>query len=296
MLWWEVVLEVPPDQADALASAVLPLAYGGVAVEPSIESEPGSEAFSVATDRPAKVKAYLPVDAAFPGKREALLQAALEAQPGVKFNEQQLQESDWAEGWKSYFKPVRIGHLLLVRPPWSRARAGGRAVIVLEPGMAFGTGDHVTTRACLLAVERLLKPGGRVLDLGTGSGILAIAAAKLGASQVLAVDTDALAVAAAIENCRRNEVKSKVRIAQGSLELARTWRPDLLLANLTSALHAGLAASIAETVASGGWLFGAGIGEAGLPLALGAYRAAGAHGIRVGRRGAWRTIEWHKPS
>ena len=297
MQWWEAILEVPPQEADRVAAAILPLAYGGVAIEPAIESEPGTETYYLTPGLPAQVKAYLAVDRTFPGRREALLQAARDAAPGIAMRETRLAAADWSRSWKAYFKPVRTGRQLLIRPPWSRAATGDRTVIELEPGMAFGTGDHPTTKACLAAVERLLRPGDRLLDLGSGSGILAIAGAKLGASKVLALDTDPLAVDAAKENCRRNGVADIVRVVKGSIESrsAKRWHPHLLLTNLTSALHAELAELITRAIVPGGSLFGAGIGEAGLPGVLTAYGAAGVRGLKIGKRGAWRTVQWTKP-
>jgi ribosomal protein L11 methyltransferase len=204
-----------------------------------------------------------------------------------------VDEEDWASAWKKQFRPVRTGRLL-VKPPWSRAvPRSGQAIVEIEPGMAFGTGDHPTTLACLRAMDRLTRPGCRVFDLGTGSGVLAIAAAKLGAGDVLAVDTDPIAVEAAASACRANDVR--VTVAQGSVDLAKGWGPDLLMANLTSQLHTEIAPEMIDALAPGGTLFGAGIGEAGLPGVLQVYRTAGAKGIRVGRRGAWRTVKWAKP-
>jgi len=287
MRWWELVIQVPPDRAQALADAIVPIAYGGVVVEPAVKSELGSEEYSLPSHLPSTVKAYLLIDESFEEKRRALLALTGNTIHGV---ERELDEADWAKGWRKHVRSVRTRRLL-IKPPWSRARPRpGQQVIEVEPGMAFGTGDHATTLACLWAADRLVRPGDRVLDLGTGSGILAIAAAKLGAAPVLGLDTDPVAVEAARENCRRNGVK--VTVVQGSIEVARDWRPDLLLANLTSMLHMELADEIVRTLAPGGTLFGAGIGEAGLPGVLNAYRGAGASGIRVGRRGDWRTVEW----
>lgn len=290
MRWWELVVQVPPDQAQVLADAILPIAYGGVVVEPAVESEPGSEDYSLPSHLPSTVKAYLLIDETFEEKRRELL-AATGKVHGV---ERELDEADWAEGWRKQVKTVRTDRLL-IKPPWSRAQPRpGQEVIVLEPGMAFGTGDHPTTLACLRSIDRLVHPGDRVLDLGTGSGILAIATAKLGASKVLALDTDPMAVEAARENCVRNGVQDRVQVIEGSLDAETDWRPDLLLANLTSQLHMDLAPAISAALPVGCTLVGAGIGEAGLPGVLKAYRAAGARRVRVGRRGAWRSIEWTK--
>src|SRR5436309_1685524 len=121
MGWWEAVFELPPDRADALAATLLPYAYGGVVVEPAIESEPGTETFTLSLNFPTRVKAYLAVDRSFAGRREALLQTAWEAYPALRLSERRLEPSDWANSWKAHFRPIRVGKRLLVRPPWSRS-------------------------------------------------------------------------------------------------------------------------------------------------------------------------------
>ena len=116
-----------------------------------------------------------------------------------------LKEEDWAETWKQYYKPVRIGHRLIVVPTWEKYEPKPDDLVLnMDPGMAFGTGTHETTRLCATMTEDYMKPGARVLDVGTGSGILAIAASKLGASVVNAYDIDPVAVRVAKENCEYN--------------------------------------------------------------------------------------------
>ena len=120
-----------------------------------------------------------------------------------------LKEEDWANSWKQYYKPVRIGHRLMVVPTWEEYEAKENDLILkMDPGMAFGTGTHETTRLCATLTEDYMKPGARVLDVGTGSGILAIAASKLGAAQVNAYDIDPVAVRVAQENCSVNDCEN----------------------------------------------------------------------------------------
>ena len=131
-------------------------------------------------------------------------------------------ESDWRESWKKHFGVQRIGRALVVKPSWTQYRLkGGEIVIEIDPGMAFGTGQHPTTAMCLRALEELVRPGMRVLDLGCGSGILAIAAAKLGAARVLALDIDPNAVRAARENAAANGVEPAIDVREGTLERGR---------------------------------------------------------------------------
>lgn len=146
-----------------------------------------------------------------------------------------LQEDDWAEAWKSHYHPLRIGNRLLIRPLWIDVETQpGDIEIALDPGMAFGTGTHPTTQLCLEALEDLILPAQDVLDLGCGSGILSIAAAKLGANKVLALDIDPIAVATTRENAAENGVTTNVYAEQGSHDsvLSAARRFDLMLVNI----------------------------------------------------------------
>lgn len=155
---------------------------------------------------------------------------------------QQLRRENWAESWKRHFKPIKVGKALLLKPSWSNCRARkGQAVVVLDPGLSFGTGHHPTTSFCLreLARRRVHGQPQAFLDLGTGSGILAIAAAKLGYSPVHAMDFDPESVRVARANVRANQVAGKVRIARQDLTklpLRPSRRYDLICANLISTL------------------------------------------------------------
>ena len=144
-----------------------------------------------------------------------------------------IPEQDWGENWKQFFKPLRIGSKLVVFPPWEKAGLKkGEVPVEITPGMAFGTGTHGTTQLCIEALEkRLEKRSASVLDVGTGSGILAIVAAKLGVKEVLAVDTDPVAVEVAAENVEKNGVQGAVRVRQGGVGRIRK-RFDIVMANI----------------------------------------------------------------
>lgn len=137
-----------------------------------------------------------------------------------------LAEEDWANAWKRHYAPTRVGRRLLIVPAWQAGELGeqgldesGRTLlpVILDPGMAFGTGLHPSTRLCMAALEQHLRPGEQVLDVGCGSGVLSITAARLGASAILATDIDPIAVAATVENCQRNGVAALVTARAGSL-------------------------------------------------------------------------------
>lgn len=225
-------------------------AYQGVAVELPLEPRGGAD---------HTVKAYLPDDAdayaRLSDARDALghLQA-FGLGPIGEVRVTRIEEDDWLEAWKAQFVPLRIG-AFLVRPSWSQAQAGAIEVI-LDPGMAFGTGLHPTTQQCLEALSTLPLEGRSVLDVGTGSGVLAVAAAKRGASPVVGVDTDTIAVEAARENAARNGVA--IPIAAGSAADV-PGRFDVVIANIVSPVLQGIAADLAARLAPGGTLVVAGI-------------------------------------
>lgn len=168
-----------------------------------------------------------------------------------------VDEEDWANGWKKYFRPIRIGRRLVVTPPWeSPDLAEGEIAIVIDPGMAFGTGSHPTTQLCLVALEELVVPGAAVADIGTGSGILSIAAAKLGAGVVYAVDIDPLAVRIASENAQVNgaAIETSNRFPIGK-------RYDVVVANIIADTLIEMATELSSITAPGGFLIASGIIE-----------------------------------
>ena len=145
----------------------------------------------------------------------------------------QVNESDWANEWKKYYKPTKIGEKLVVKPTWEDyEEQEGDLVIELDPGMAFGTGTHETTTMCMRELEKYVTPESKVFDIGCGSGILAIAAAKLGAKEVLAVDLDEVAVRVSKENVVENNVADAVEVRHGNLMDVVKDRADVVVANI----------------------------------------------------------------
>jgi ribosomal protein L11 methyltransferase len=172
--------------------------------------------------------------------RAALLEALrlyeLPSSSVSEMESREIADRDWLGEWKKSWQPVAVGERFLVAPPWSEiADTGGRFVVRIEPGMAFGTGTHETTRLCLAAIEKYSKGGGSFLDVGTGTGILAIATAMLNPqARIEACDTDADAVQIARENARLNHVAERINFRVGSIEETATASADLVCANLTA--------------------------------------------------------------
>ncbi|RRG61770.1 50S ribosomal protein L11 methyltransferase [Clostridioides difficile] len=145
----------------------------------------------------------------------------------------QVNEADWANAWKAYYKPTKVGQRVVVKPTWEDyAMQDGDLIIELDPGMAFGTGTHETTSMCIRELEKYVNKDSKVFDIGCGSGILAIAAAKLGAKEVVAVDLDEVAVKVAKENVLENKVEKSVSVMHGNLTDVIKDKADVIVANI----------------------------------------------------------------
>ena len=222
MNWLELSVEVDSEAVEAVAEVLASYGYnGGVVVEPAWT--PGDEGpeFRYDATRPSVLRTYVPLDEQAEDTRQRVEQALWhlgQMRPIGPLQTRALQEEDWANAWKQHYAVLRVGERIVIVPSWlEHTPAPEDVVLHLDPGMAFGTGLHPTTRLCLRLLERYTRPGQRALDLGTGSGILAIAAARLGADAVLALDNDPVAVAVAAENVARNGVSERVTVAEGSL-------------------------------------------------------------------------------
>lgn len=275
--WLELSVVADPEAVEAVSEILSRVAPGGTSVEPAFDLVDDGLGAHVDATLPATVRAHLPARdrraarAAVAHVREDLghLQA-FGLRPIGDVEVRVVLESDWAEAWKRHIDVMRIGRGIVIRPSWRRHRAApGETVIALDPGMAFGTGLHPTTRLCLAGLERwadagLVAGGGAdggpaaVLDVGCGSGILAIAAARLGAARVVGVDIDQIAVEATTANARRNRVARVVRAREGTLP-APGGPFDLVLANLIAGVLVALARDLADSLRPGGRILASGI-------------------------------------
>jgi ribosomal protein L11 methyltransferase len=260
---------------------------GGVSVEAPFEPIQEGLAARIDPTRPAIVRGYISaidaaaVRAAIDGARTALghLQA-FALRPIGELQTRVVHEEDWAEAWKEHFPVLRVGRRLVIRPTWREHEAAPTDVVLsLDPGMAFGTGLHPTTRLCLAGIERwadsALLSDARVLDVGTGSGILAICAALMGASYVLGVDIDPLAVETARANAAANGMADFIETRSGGLPLAAPEQFHLVVANLISGLLIDVAAELAATLWPGGRLLAGGIYKDREPEVQSAFESAG---------------------
>lgn len=274
--WLEIAVESHPEAVEAVSEILDRVGYNGIAVDVPLEEH-----------RPHLVKAYVAYDHAAKIKVRRVKEAigrlrAFGLGPVGGVAVRRIADEDWLEHWRSQFAPIRIGPFF-VRPSWSDVRDDG-VEIVLDPGMAFGTGLHPTTRQCLEAVGELDVRGRAVLDVGTGSGILAIGAAKRGARLVVALDIDPLAVRAATENARRNDVRVEVR--EGSVAGA-DGTFDVVLANLVADVLVAIAPELRARLVQGGTIVCAGIVREKEERVAAALAGVGLHVIDRDQREDW---------
>ena len=278
MRWIEISVDVPLQDSEMAGECLLRHCPAGL----SESAKPG---------RGRRVLlAYLPSTrdgrSVLSRLRRALAREAVSGTVGVRV----IGDTDWVGLWRAHAKPVRIGRLT-VQPAWMRSRAGsGQALVRLDAGQAFGSGEHPSTQLCLAAVERFVRGGETVLDLGTGSGILAVAAARLGARRVLAIDDDRLAVSIARANVRANGVERRVLVRRGSGLGRVRLRADLIVANLTPEILAGVLPHAGRCLAQGGRFVASGFGPARASEVMRLVQASGLRVVGVETRRGWRAV------
>ncbi len=285
MEYCEICLTVPPEALEAVTHLLDRAGTGGVVID---------------DETAAQVRAYLPRDERLSGRLAALhqdLSDLVNFFPGMsswRHQEQFVAEEDWANAWRSHFHAIRVGRRLVVAPTWEEFEPrAGEVVLRLDPGMAIGTGAHASTVLCLRALEDMPLAGARVLDVGTGSGILAVAAALLGAAEVRALDIDPLAVRIARQNAEANGVGDRVHVCYAELRdlLAEGLTPrQAVTANLTAEVLVTLAPDLAAAMAPGGLVVTSGIVASRHDAVRQALEGAGLRPVRTSRLEDWLAI------
>ncbi len=304
MEWVEVALELDGEAAEVVADVLRRYAHQGVLIE---HTAPPNDVWEDEAPPPAQqvvVRAYFPLDAHTETRKQRIREALWHLGQHYPLPEPRfavLRDEDWVEAWKRHYHPLRLGRRLYIRPPWrtvSDARPQD-VMLVLDPGTAFGSGTHPTTQLCLLALEDWLDEhaGVEVLDLGCGSGILGIAALRLGAARVLALDTDALAVQATAHNAALNNVSARLTVLEGSLERVLPTHQvfDLLVCNILARVIVRLCQQgLGDVVRAGGHAIFSGILEAQAEEVETALRDARLEPVARRAQGDWVAIEARK--
>ncbi len=254
--WIEVRVDIESSLVEAVSNFLIEQGSPGV-IQEKIPGPSGREK--------ERIVAYFLNGRSFASKEKKIrtyLSSLNESRRNFSLQHRVIQEEKWAEAWKANFKPVHVTPRLVIKPPWEKYPGkSGEIVIEIDPGMAFGTGTHPSTQMCLQALEELIpsfSQGPTILDVGTGSGILAIAAQKLGARKILAIDIDPIAIDCARKNAAANQVKGVIDFRAGSLGGLRR-RFDIVVANLLPQELLELAPMLAKRVNSWGFLITSGI-------------------------------------
>ena len=293
MQWAEVSVDTSHEATDLVSEILQELGAAGVVIEdPALLNEYIRSGLWDYTDlkeseetEVVRVKAYWALDEELEGKLQhlavrldGLASNGIDKGAGA-VSWKAVADEDWAETWKEFFHTEKIGARTVIKPTWEEYEAkAGEIVVELDPGAAFGTGQHATTSLCIRALEDLVQPGMTVFDVGTGSGVLAIVAAKLGAKRVEAVDFDPVAVRVARENVRQNGAEDVVHTERSDLLKSVAGKADLIIANIIADIIVRLFGEVEGSLAAGGTMLLSGIIEDRLPDVV---EAATAHGFAV---------------
>lgn len=307
MAWFELKIKTTSEATEAISNILIELGCEGVAVEDPNDPIFGEgyegdwdyfdkEEMVFEYPEGALIKTYVEdtgmeqLIADIKLRIEALTEYGIEYAPGT-IETSEVFESDWANEWKKYYKPTRIGNHIVIKPSWEAFEPEkGDLIIEIDPGGAFGSGTHETTSMCIEQLDKRVKPDTRVFDIGCGSGILAIAAAKLGAKDVIAVDLDEAAIETSIENVRLNDVKDQVKVLHGNLMDVVEGKADLIVANIIADVICFLATSIHTFLHEESVFIASGIINTKLKQVLDALEANDLEVVEVVEKGEWAAV------
>ncbi len=303
MEWTDIRLTVAHADAEAAEAVATMIAEGGIYIEDysDIEQQVAEIAHvdlieQELLDKPRDtviIHMYLEPETP-PAETLALIAARMEA-AGIPYTLETdgVEQEDWQNGWRKYYHPMEIGQRLAIVPSW-QSYDTSRVKLVLDPGLAFGTGGHETTALCLEALDERVRGGERVLDIGTGSGILAIAALLLGAERAEGVDIDPVAVRTAGENAAMNGVADRLQVLVGDLSDKASGKYQIITANIVAAAIMSLAPAVPGLLADGGVFIASGIIDTRKDEVLTALAAAGLQAVEVKERRGWECIVCRK--
>ena len=308
MNWTEVSIKTTTEAVEAISNILMEERCGGVMIEDPKEflfqkkneldwDYVEEEVFNKSGQDGVLIKTYIPEERNVLELIETVkARIALLPSFGLDIGEgsvslSNVNESDWANEWKKYYKPTKIGKKIVVKPSWEDyEKQEGDLVIELDPGMAFGTGTHETTSMCIRELENYVDETKTVFDIGCGSGILAIAAAQLGAKEVVAGDLDEVAVKVSKENCEINHVSDKVVVKHGSLFEVVDSKADVIVANIIADIIKILAKDVSKFLKDDGVFISSGIILAKIDEVCKALEENGFEIVKVERLGEWSAI------
>lgn len=308
MNWTEVTVKTTTEAVEAISNILLEERCGGVMIEDPKDflfqkkneldwDYVEEEVFNKSNQDGVLIKTYIPEERNVLELVETI-KAKISLLPsfGLNIGEgtvslSDVNESDWANEWKKYYKPTKIGQKIVVKPTWEDYdKQEGDLIIELDPGMAFGTGTHETTSMCIRELEKYVDESKRVFDIGCGSGILAIAAAKLGAKEVVAGDLDEVAVKVSKENCELNNVSDKVVVKHGSLFEVVEGKADVIVANIIADIIKILANDVSKFLSEDGVFISSGIIHAKIDEVVESLEKNGFEIVEIVKLGEWSAI------
>lgn len=309
MQWIEVNVAVTHEAVEAVADMLTSIGSKGVAIEdPQLINDLRNSGTWELCDIPEQENAEVVTVSAYYADDEKLENRLAEIDEQLALIEERIgkyrfgntrfrkvSEQDWANEWKQYFHVTYVGKSLVIKPSWEKyAPKEGEHVIEIDPGMAFGTGTHHTTNMMMERLEKVITPDSTVFDVGTGSGILAIAAAMLGAKSVKAVDIDAVAVRVAKENVADNGLSDQIEVREGDLLHGTEGKADVIIANIIADIVIMLLQDIPQKLNDDGVLLASGIIEERMPDVEAAAQAQGLYVDAVDHRGGWVVMQMKK--
>lgn len=309
MQWIEVNVAVTHEAVEAVADMLTSIGSKGVAIEdPQLINDLRNSGTWELCDIPEQENTEVVTVSAYYADDEKLEKRLAEIDEQLALIEERIgkyrfgntrfrkvSEQDWANEWKQYFHVTHVGKRLVIKPSWEKyAPKEGEHVIEIDPGMAFGTGTHHTTNMMMERLEKVITPDSTVFDVGTGSGILAIAAAMLGAKSVKAVDIDAVAVRVAKENVADNGLSEQIEVREGDLLHGTEGKADVIIANIIADIVIMLLQDIPQKLNDDGVLLASGIIEERMPDVEAAAQAQGLYVDAVDHRGGWVVMQMKK--
>lgn len=304
MDWTDIKLTVPARFSDTAEAIATGISGGGIYIEDYRDLESQVEAIAhvdlIEQDLLDKkrdeviVHLYIAPDENVAEIADLMRDRLARAEVPYTMALEGVRQEDWENGWKQYYHAMDIGARLAVVPSWEQYDTD-RAVITLDPGMAFGTGTHETTALCLTVLDELVKGGERVLDIGTGSGILAIAALLLGAKTAEGVDIDPMCVRTAGENAELNSVQDRFRVLVGDLSDKASGKYDLITANIVANAILHLAPAVPALLAENGTFIASGIIDTRRDEVADGLRAAGLEVVEIREENGWECILCRHP-
>ncbi len=290
MNWIELSVATDAEGAEAAAALLNEYVSGGAAIEETLLAESGE---TLDPARAFTVRAFFsPDDRAGVARAEQALWHLAQLRSMSDPRTRELAEEDWAEAWKKHYTILHIGKSLVIKPSWLEYAPQPNEIIVeLDPGMAFGTGLHPTTRLCMVALEERAQPGMRMIDVGAGSGVLSITGAKLGARDILALDLDPIAVETAARNVAINHAENIVRVERGSIDAHSHCNLfDLACINILAEVICELAPAVASALRPGGIVIASGILDFKADDVVDALREVGIETIEKKQEEDWVTL------